>query len=157
MENLKYTLDQVNGWIRTADQKAMILGSFNITGFIYQLINIDKLVQGSDYVLILGTLSIISTFLALFLWLRILYPKLDNKVKKSKIYFGHIFNAYESDINTGIEELQNISDEEFKKDLASQIIINSIIAQKKYVDIRSFIWVFGIQLLTILFILISIN
>ena len=35
MENLKYTFNQVNEWIRTADQKAMILGSFNIVGFIY--------------------------------------------------------------------------------------------------------------------------
>ena len=57
MENLKYTFNQVNDWIKTADQKAMILGSFNIAGFIYQLINFDKLIYGSTYTTILFILS----------------------------------------------------------------------------------------------------
>ena len=67
MENLKYTFDQVNDWIKTADQKAMILGSFNIAGFIYQLVNIDKIVCGSLYTIILFIVSItVPTFLVSF-------------------------------------------------------------------------------------------
>jgi hypothetical protein len=156
MENLKYTFSQVNDWIKTADQKAMILGSFNIAGFIYQLINFDKLIYGSTYTTILFTLSLSATLAALFFWLRIIYPKLDNKHKKSKIYFQHIANAYENDIDSGIEELQKISDKEFERDLASQVVINSIIAKKKYANIQKFIWVFGVQVVTIVLLFISL-
>ena len=150
MENLKYTFDQVNNWVKIADQKAMILGSFNIAGFIYQLVNFDKLRCGNIYVVMVSVLSTISTLIALYFWLRILYPNLDNKHKKSKIYFQHIANAYEKDIDLGVEELQKIEDKEFQRDLASQIVINSIIAKKKYAYIQKFIWAFAIQLLTIL-------
>lgn len=154
MENLKYSYDKVNDWIKTADQKAMILGSFNIAGFIYQLININKLVCGNIYTIILFILSIITTLYALFLWLSIVYPKIDNKHKKSKIYFQHIANAYENDISLGIEDLQKFEDDKFNKDLASQIVINSIIAKKKYKNIQKFIWVFATQLVLILLLLI---
>lgn len=150
MENLKYIYDQVNDWIRTADQKAMILGSFNIAGFIYQLINFDKLRFGNIWIVMISALSVVSTFIALYFWLRILYPSLDNTHKKSKIYFQHIANAYEQDIDLGIEELQKIKEEQFQRDLASQIVINSIITKKKYSYIQKFIWAFGFQLLTLL-------
>lgn len=156
MENLKYTFNQVNDWIKTADQKAMILGSFNLAGFIYQLVNFDKLICGSAYVVTLFILSLSSTLIALFFWLRIIYPKLDNKHKKSKIYFQHIANAYENDVDSGIEELQKISQKDFERDLASQIVINSIIAKKKYANIQKFIWVFGFQLVTIVLLFISL-
>jgi hypothetical protein len=85
MENLKYTFDQVNEWIRTADQKAMILGSFNIAGFIYQLINIEKIACSGLYITIVYILSVIVTMIALGSWLLILYPRLNNKLKISKI------------------------------------------------------------------------
>lgn len=150
MENLKYTLDQVNDWIKIADQKAMILGSFNIAGFIYQLINLDKLRCDNIYIVIISVLSVISTLIALYFWLRILYPNLDNKHKKSKIYFQHIANAYEKDMDLGVEELQKVEDKQFQRDLASQIVINSIIAKKKYAYIQKFIWAFGIQFLALL-------
>ena len=125
MENLKYTHIQVIDWIKTADQKAMILGSFNVAGFIYQLINLDKLQAASIYTVILFFLAITATLIALFIWLRIIYPHLDNEHKKSKIYFQHIANAYHDDVARGIEEMQEIRDDEFEKDLASQIIMVS--------------------------------
>lgn len=156
MENLKYSFDQVNDWIKTADQKAMILGSFNIAGFIYQLVNIDKIVCGSNFTIVLFIISITATLITLYFWLRIIYPKLDNNLKISKIYFLHIANAYEKNQNTGIEDLQNISDDDFKKDLASQVVINSIIAKKKYQYVQKFIWSFGVQLITLLLLLISV-
>lgn len=156
MENLKYTFDQVNDWIKTADQKAMILGSFNIAGFIYQLINLDKIVCGNKVTIILFIISIITTFITLYFWLRIIYPRLNNDLKNSKIYFSHIANAYENDLNTGIEDLQNIHEVEFKKDLASQIVINSIIAKRKYQSIQIFIWAFGAQLIVLLLLLVSL-
>lgn len=155
MENLKYTFNQVNDWIKIADQKAMILGSFNIAGFIYQLVKIDKLLCGNIYTIIFSVLSIIITLIALYFWLRIIYPEINNKHKKSKIYFQHIANAYENDIASGIEDLQKINDEEYKKDLASQIVINSIIAKKKYKYVQKFILAFGLQLITLLLLLIS--
>lgn len=155
MDNLKYIFDQVNEWIRTADQKAMILGSFNMAGFIYQLINIDKIIYADTYTVVIFTLSIIATTLALTFWLLIIWPRLNNNLKISKIYFSHIANAYGNDKNTGIEDLQKINDIEFKKDLASQIIENSIIAKKKYKYIQKFIISFIVQLITLFLLLIS--
>jgi len=154
MDELKYTYDQVNSWIKIADQKAMILGSFNLAGFIYQLVNFDKVICGSTVTIILFISSLVATFCALFFWLRIIYPRLDNKLKKSKIYFEHIANAYANDLETGIHDLEDLNDGKFKKDLASQIVINSVIAKQKYQNIQKFIWTFVIQLgiLALLFI-----
>jgi hypothetical protein len=157
MENLKYTYDQVNDWIKTADQKAMILGSFNVAGFIYQLLSIDNVLQSRWYVITLFALSVTLTFFALFLWLRIVYPRLDNKHKTSKIYFQHISNAYQYDFSLGVSEIQNLSDENYKKDLAAQIVVNSTIAKNKYRNIQTFIWVFVAQLITILVLIITIQ
>lgn len=151
MENLKYIYDKINDWIKNADQKAMILGSFNVAGFIYQLININKLICMSTTAIILIMLSTVSAFFALFFWLMILYPRLDNKHKKSKIYFLHIANAYEDDINTGINDFVNLESDKIKTDLASQIVINSIIAKRKYKYIQKFIWAFACQILFLIF------
>lgn len=156
MDNLKYTFDQINEWIRTADQKAMILGSFNIAGFIYQLVNIDKIVCADTYTVVTFIISIIATLVALCLWLLILYPRLNNDLRISKIYFSHIANAYEKNKHTGVEDLQKVTEDEYKSDLASQILENSIIAKKKYRHIQKFIWAFGVQLITLLLLLISL-
>lgn len=156
MDNLKYIFDQVNEWIRTADQKAMILGSFNMAGFIYQLINIDKIICAGTYTIVVFAISIIATIISLCFWLLIIWPRLDNKLKISKIYFLHIANAYENDKNTGVENLQKINDVEFRKDLASQIVENSIIAKRKYKYIQKFIISFSVQLITLLLLLISL-
>ncbi len=157
MENLKYTFDQVNDWIKTADQKALILGSLNVIGFIYQIISVNKLQCDDTYAIVLFTLSIISTACTLFFWLRIIYPRLDNKHKKSKIYFLHLANAYENDIDSGISDLQHIKEDDFKRDLASQIVINSIIAKKKYYNIQNFIWVFAFQIVVLILLIIKIS
>jgi hypothetical protein len=156
MENLKYTFDQVNDWIKNADQKAMILGSFNVAGFIYQLVNTEKIICGSVYTVVLFVISTVATLVTLYFWLRIIYPKLNNELKNSKIYFLHIANAYEKDQHAGIEDLQKITSEEFKEDLASQVVINSIIAKKKYTYIQKFVWSFSVQLITILLLLVSL-
>ena len=155
MENLKYTFDQVNEWIRTADQKAMILGSFNIAGLIYQLVNIEKIICSGLYITIVFSLSIVATLVALGSWLLILYPRLNNKLKISKIYFSHIANAYENNKHTGVEELQKVTEEEYKTDLASQILENSIIAKKKYKYIQVFIFAFTAQIITLLLVIIG--
>jgi hypothetical protein len=155
MDNLKYIFDQVNEWIRTADQKAMILGSFNMAGFIYQLINIDKIMCAGTYAIVVFILSIIATLVALRFWLLILYPRLNNDLKISKIYFSHIANAYEHNKYAGIENLQNMTPDEFKKDLSSQIIENSIIAKKKYQYIQKFIFAFIAQIITLILVLSS--
>ena len=155
MENLKYTFDQVNEWIRTADQKAMILGSFNMAGFIYQLVNIEKIVCSGLYVTIVFVISVIATLVALGSWLLILYPRLDNKLKISKIYFSHIANAYKNNKHTGVEDLQKVTEEEYKTDLATQILENSLIAEKKYKYIQVFIFAFFAQIITLLLVIIN--
>lgn len=157
MENLKYTYDQVNEWIRTADQKAMILGSFNVAGFVYQLINLDEIRCANKFILTLFFLSLVATFVAGYFWMMIVYPRLENNLKLSKIYYGHIANAYTNNLQVGIEDLSSMSDEEYKKDLSSQIVINSIIAKRKYRYIQKFIWAFGFQIFTLICLSIVIS
>ena len=155
MENLKYTFNQINEWIRVADQKAMILGSLNVISFVYQLLSIDNLLCASTYTIILFAISISATLVAFSSWLLILYPRLNNNLKISKIYFSHIANAYENDKNTGIEDLQKITEKDYQKDLASQILENSIIAKRKYKYIQVFIFAFIIQVFGLMLVLIS--
>jgi hypothetical protein len=157
MENLKYTFNQVNDWIKTADQKAMILGSFSIAGFTYQLLSFDKIKSATLCVHVLFALSVLATIFALYFWLKIIYPRLDNTHKMSKIYFQHIANAYENDIDLGIEDLQSYDEKKFQKDLASQIVINSIIAKKKYAYIQKAIWAFVVQLALTLVLIFFVN
>jgi hypothetical protein len=140
MENLKYGYNLVNDWIKTADQKAMVLGSFNIAAFVFQLVSFKDFKCWGSLTVLLFVLFIISTVVAMFYWLKIIYPSLDNKHKKSKLYFQHIANAYSNDIDLGITEIVNLSEESIKRDLASQIVINSIIAKKKYEYVQTFIW-----------------
>jgi hypothetical protein len=154
MENLKYIFNQVNDWIKIADQKALILGSFNIAAFIYQLINFDKLNNASCSTIILFILSVLLTIFGLIIWLRIIYPKLGNQ-KISKIYFLHIANAYGDKISKGTEEMTHINEKEFKEDLANQIISNSVVAKSKYSNIQIFIWVYGFQLCILILFFIS--
>ncbi len=156
MENLKYIFGQVNDWVKNADQKAMILGSFNIAGFVYQLIKIENWKCWSTTTMVFFILSLTATGAALIYWLSVIYPRLDNKHKKSKIFFQHIANAYGEDIDKGMQELQEINESEFKKDLACQIIHNAVIAKKKYSSIQKFIWAFGIQLIFLIIFLITL-
>ncbi len=150
MENLKYTYNQVNDWIKTADQKAMILGSFNAAGFVYQLISLDEIECANNFTLALFFISLVATFVAGYFWMMIIYPRLENNLKVSKIYYAHIANAYTNNLQTGIEELSSMSDEEYKKDLSSQIVINSIIAKRKYRYIQKFVWAFSFQIFTLI-------
>jgi hypothetical protein len=140
---------------KNSRSKSHDLGSFNIAGFIYQLVNIEKIICADMYTIIVFTLSVIATLVALGSWLLILYPRLNNKLKISKIYFSHIANAYENDKYTGIEELREMTNEDYEKDLASQILENSIIAKKKYKYIQIFIFAFIVQIITLLLVIIS--
>lgn len=156
MENLKYTFDQVNEWIKTADQKALILGSVNVAGVAYQTANLNRAACEDVFTIAMFSFSIIAALAAMYFWVSIIYPRLGNKLRKSKIYFLHIANAYEDDLERGIEDLQSIQEEDFQKDLASQVVINSIIAKKKYINIQRFIWAFAVQVFFTLVFLIAL-
>lgn len=156
MNKLEYKFNLINDWIKTADQKAMILGSFNIAGFVFQIIKFNNLICASDLLITLYVASLVFTVLALFFWLKVIFPRIDNKHHQSKIFFQHIANAYKHDRTEGARALRNEKDDEFENDLANQIIVNSDIAQKKYQDIQYFIYFFGLQLITLL-VIICIN
>lgn len=158
MEELKYKYNLINDWIKTADQKALILGSFNIAGFVFQLFNVENLYCANPMAKFLFGCSIIFTLVALILWLKIIYPRLDNKHKKSKIFFQHIANAYQDSIEDGVEAMLKVDEISFKRDLASQIVINSIIAKRKYSYIKHFTWTFVLQIVFIIsFFLSTLN
>lgn len=157
MEDLKYIYGQVNDWIKAADQKALILGSFNIAGFIYQLVSIESIRCKSSSIQGIFVLSVLASVAAFYFWVSIVYPRLDNKHKKSRVYFQHIANRFSDDIDAGIKEYESLGSSVLKRDLASQIIVNSGIAKKKYTYIQKFIWAFSIQLILMLTLIIAME
>lgn len=157
MDNLKYTHDQITTWIKVADQKALIFGSFNIISILYQTAELKTLKNASIYFYIAYAFLIVFALLAFYFWLMVLYPQLNNDSKKSKIYFLHLANAYGNDIDGGINDCQNINDDDYKRDLASQIIINSKVAKNKYKNIKKFIIFFLLQIIFIIASIITKN
>lgn len=156
MDNLKYIYGVVSDWIKAADQKALVFGSFNLAGIAYQLVNITDIKSESFFVQLLSAASAVVSMGAFYCWVSIIYPRLDNKNKKSKLYFLHIANRFEADVDSGIKAYEPLDEADLRRDLASQIIVNSIIAKKKYRCIQIFAWLFSIQMAT-LFLLIVIS
>ncbi|MFC1600340.1 Pycsar system effector family protein [Patescibacteria group bacterium] len=142
MTHLIKIYDIINDWIKTADQKAMIFASLNVLGFFGYLITLDFSNLQTWYEWGALILFVISGLTALILLVLVVYPRLDNKLKKSKIYFCHIANKYKNDLETGVSDYCKLKAKDLEKDYASQIVINSTIAKKKYTYLKYFAFTF---------------
>jgi hypothetical protein len=142
-ENLKYVLTQINDRIKFADQKASFFASFNLIWVLVQLkfLNLENFSSCLyKFILLLFLLSWIFSIIFLFL---ILYPRLNNKTKKSKIYFCHIANKYKDNKISAIKDFNDLTEDEFKEDLSIQIVENSIITKRKYKLLQILFLCFG--------------
>jgi uncharacterized membrane protein YhhN len=157
MDILKYIYGVVNDWIKVADQKALVFGSFNLAGIAYQLVNVSDIKSETLFVQLLSAVSAAVSIGAFFCWVSIIYPRLDNKSKKSKLYFLHIANRFETDIDAGIKEYEVLDETDLIRDLASQIVVNSIVAKKKYRYIQIFSWLFSTQMATLFLLIVITN
>lgn len=131
-ENLKYIFGQVNDRIKFADQKATLFASLNILWVLLQLNFIQTEKFDSCFEIWLLVVFIICWVLSIIFLLLIIYPRLDNKTKQSKIYFYHIANKYINDKLSALDDYEKLSDDSISNDLVTQIVENSIIARRKY-------------------------
>lgn len=143
-DNLKYTFSNINDWIKVADTKANYFLTYNL-GYIVVL---SQFIDDKTDLLIkiLYCVCSILSFVSLYFLISVFTPRLQNKLKKSNIYFLHLAEKYCNDQISGVEKLQKISENDYISDLSGQIVINSIIAKEKFSSFSVFIRVFGLQL-----------
>lgn len=120
-------------WIKTADAKVPPIFAINLAmlGVIVALIKVLpnwSIPQAVITALCLIPLSLSIVFLAFSMFPRLTGPK------GSSIYFGGITKKQE---NTFVDEVINIKDEDYEKDVLSQAYRNAEIVEKKYKHIKN--------------------
>lgn len=146
-----------NEWIRFSDAKAGVL--ITVYGVIITIVysNADKVYSAISDNKTLSFLSIILVLLALIsiaLCFMTLNPSLKNDNPTSTIYFGHIkekyadYEEYHNDVTTKIDS------NEFDKQIAEQIFVNSKIAWSKF---RNVTWAIRLFSAIVLILLICLS
>lgn len=140
-----------NEWIRFSDTKAGVL--ITVYGLIITIIysNADKVygaVSNNNLLIVLTLIVILLAFISIILCFLTLNPSLKNDNPTSSIYFGHIkkkhadYEQYYNDVKTKMDS------EEFDKEIAEQIYVNSKIAWSKFLNVTWAIRLFsGVVLL----------
>lgn len=142
LHKVEYTLSQVNERIKVADQKAIFFASFNFIGLFIQLNSLSFTKFTSLLPAILLFFLVMLWFLSIIILLMIISPRLNNWIKKSKIYFWHISDAYSTDGLSAIDDYRNWSDLDFFDDISTQIVQNSLIAKCKYKLLQKLTYIF---------------
>ena len=136
MEQLKFIHDTIIHWIDKTDSKAnIILGiKFILVGYFLTLLTGFNF--GWNWKTIALLIFITSSVSAFSFLIKIIYPKLSTEEPTSLIYFKHLALKYKNNKKQGIEDLDKLTEESFKRDLSNQIISLSIVAECKYTDLR---------------------
>lgn len=130
-------LVRISDWIQFADKKSSFLGVFYSGIFALLVSEKDHLVEGilcsSGTLLILHFVTIIEIIvlfsLGLFFLAMSFFPKIKNGfTSESFCFYGNIASKKFADFS---EKFENMSEQDFKKDLTEQIYSNSIIADYK--------------------------
>lgn len=159
--DLELNLNRVHEWIKSADQKISIFLAFQgvvltllfIKVFSWVVKNLTNFSCINLLLLILGVIivaySIYKSFFAIM-------PQLNNsKKRKSLIYFKDIA---EFDLDDFEKKVQEMSSDEYEKELIEQIHKSSGIATQKHLQFReaAFLFFSGIVLLVICFLVFKI-
>lgn len=139
-------LDRVINFVYNADTKASIaLGLFGV--FLTVIItgdsidSIKEIVKASSesgnffdcLFLIICTMTIVSFIIGMYKLIRVLFPDIAT-AKESNIFFGSI--AKNKSYKEYKEKLENLSKEDYLKDITSQIYINSKICTNKFKNFK---------------------
>ena len=154
MENLKFIHNTEIHWIEKTDTKASILLGLKVLILGFFLDKFADLNTESDFVITILCSFLFITLLALFLYLKIIFPQLTINKPKSLIYFKHIAEKDSLDHEKLFNELLNISDATLQKDLTTQIISLSHVASKKYGDLQKMMFLLYIEVLLVLILFI---
>jgi hypothetical protein len=163
MKNINITflqaeLNRVSEWIKFADKKSAFLTAYYsvILGFLIsqkeqiveELVNYQK--YATFFFVVMLICAAISFLVGLFFLLKSVLPRLKNSLtNKSLFYFGSIANMKFVDYS---KEIENLTEDEMKKQIVEQIYTNSKIADQKMKNVKkSTIWlVVAIIFVTIL-------
>lgn len=134
LNHLKDTYTLVNGWIGSADGKAGVLIGFSslALGWLIDDAAENIAAVGAVPFAAAGIILLIGALLAALSVFPIV--RLVEK-PKSNLFFGDIAEGTGGKVNIGRraeQYLEMITEENVLKDLSSQIIVNSIIAVRKY-------------------------
>jgi hypothetical protein len=144
-------------WLKFSETKASIL--LTDYGIIITIIytnasDVLSAVKNNSFIATMSIMAATSSIISIYFAFKCINPRLKNLNPNSIIYFGHIKEKYSS-----FEDYYNMTDgilqneNEFSKQIAEQIHVNSQIAWKKFFNvtwsIRFFIFSIIILLVTI--------
>jgi hypothetical protein len=144
---LENILNRIHEWIRAADQKIGIFIAFQaiVIGFIisysFRVIEIpnNDINRFGLFLLFFSLLAFLYSFIRVLLGL---IPKTVSNPKTSLIYFGEISKM---SLGNYLEQIAQLTDEEYRLDIINQIHISSIIASQKHECIRHSMIIFIIS------------
>ncbi len=139
---LQNELNRVSEWIRFSDTKSAFLSAYysgiflGIFSFKENIISsISNFKDGALYPYIVVIVITISLFiLGVFFLISSVFPRLKNlNTDKSLFYFGNIAKLKPVDY---FNEMEELTEEEAKKQIVEQIHTNSIIAKQKMNNVK---------------------
>ena len=132
-------LNKTTDWIKFSDTKAVLI--ITVYGIIITIIysnskEVFDHLSNSVFSSVFAFLAVIFSFLSVLFSFLAINPKLKNQNPNSIIYFGHVQEKYKSYIEYYEQSQQILMDEnEYDKQIAEQIFINSKIAWKKFKNV----------------------
>ncbi len=159
VDNYWRILDVNLAWIRQSDQKAYTI--FTIYGISISLVFsniaiIKNLLEKSIVVDVVSVIYFISSLIAIIYGFRCIQPNIHMKFPPSIVFFGNIASNFKSPVEYHDHSKEIIVHiEKMQQELCNQIYINSIIAHKKYNDLKKSITAFLVSLISLLMIVIN--
>lgn len=151
LQFLQAELSRVSDWIKFSDQKAAFLSACYSIIFGLAISQKESIIQHliiyQKWIICFYVLAffgvIVSFFVGVFFLFKSIFPRLKNAfTDKSLFYFGHVSDMKLVDY---LEEVNKLTKDEAKKQIAEQIYTNSVIADQKMKNIqksiKSFIFV----------------
>lgn len=150
-EKLKDIFSNINDWLKFAEAKSATLIAFN--GAL--IFGISRLITSFDlkgtcliYLIVILSLCILSTSICFFSVIPALSMPWDKKPsgvieKDNLVYFSDIAKYTPLAYLRALSEKLGLNNSEFtgyQKDLSNQIIVNSVIADKKYRAFQKAVW-----------------
>lgn len=150
-------LNKTTDWIKFSDTKAIVV--LTVYGIIITIIysnskEVYEYISNSTFSIILSIVVVILSLLSVLFSFLAINPRLKNTNADSIIFFGHIQEKNKTYSDYFLNSQQILSDEnEYQKQIAEQVFINSKIAWKKFKNVSYSIRCFFFSIITLIIIL----
>ena len=150
-------LNKTTDWIKFSDTKAIVV--LTVYGIIITIIYSNSKVvyeylSNSTFSVILSIIVAILSFLSVLFSFLAINPRLKNTNADSIIFFGHIQEKNKDYSEYYLNSQQILSDEnEYRKQIAEQVYVNSKIAWKKFKNVSYSIRCFFFSIVILIVIL----